>query len=61
MGSLSSLLGKNIKFGRGEVNILGVGKEELTLKIGKQYPHSFNAKALGKNIKWRREEGALEI
>ena len=58
-GSLSTMLGKNIKFGRGECNIKGVG-ENIMWKKGnwKKYPLLFDLKAVRKNIKWGR---ALEI
>ena len=47
-GGLSSLLGKNIKFGRGEGNIKDVGKKGKWEEISSP----FYIKAVGKNIQW---------
>ena len=58
-GGLSSLLGKNIKFGREQDKIEGVGKNIKCIKRGKgkRYHLPLNIKAVGKNIKWGREKG----
>ena len=53
-------MGKNIKYGRGEGNIKGVGKN-ITCNNGKWKEKSFNFKAVGKNIKWGRGRGTLKI
>ena len=45
----------NLKRGR------EVCREEYHVGIGKKYPLPFNIKAVGKNIKWRREEEALKF
>ena len=51
-------VGRNIKFGRGEGNIMAVRKNIPWKKgEGKQYHLPYNIKAVCKNIKWGRGEG----
>ena len=55
-GSISRLLGKNIKLLREERDFVTVGKN-ITWKKGKQYNLPYNIKAPGKNIKCMGKSG----